>query len=121
MEEVIVIFLQVFFELGLQLFASGLVDGISFGKHNDGCAMFGIHMFLGGGLGWLSTLIFPNLLLPHIALQITNLVFAPIFAGAISTWIVCAMTKQESHKNAFWHGFLFALMFGLARFGFGNH
>jgi hypothetical protein len=118
MEEIAVVLIQIFFEFGLQIFASGLIDRAVIGRNEKGCLMFALHMGLGGGLGWLSTLIWSKLLLPNTALQVANLAFSPLMAGAISTWIVCSVRKTESHSTAFWHGFLFALMFGLARFGF---
>jgi hypothetical protein len=119
MEEIFVVALQLFFECFLQLFVSGLLDNISFGKAHNGCALFVVHMVFGGGLGWLSTLIVPVLFLTHPGARVAYLIIAPILAGAISTWIVCIWQKTDRSVAAFWHGFVFALLFGLARLAFG--
>lgn len=127
MEEILVIAFQLFFEFFIQIVGSGLLDG--FGrvttntKTEDGCVVFGLHIVLGGGLGWLSTLIAPKLFLPYFALRIANLILAPLLAGAISYWIATWAKSRGNETNPtkhFWHGFLFALMFGLARFAFAD-
>lgn len=126
MEEILAISFQLFFEFFVQILGGGLLDGIgrvtTNTKVENGCVVFGIHICVGGGLGWLSTLIAPKLFLPYVALRIANLVLAPLIAGAISYWFASwAKARGNDYKpwTHFWHGFLFALMFGLARFAFG--
>jgi hypothetical protein len=121
-EEVLVVVLQVFFELGIQLLgAPGIDFSISSSdKHERGCGWVVLHTFLGGLAGWVSTLIFPKLLLTHVALRIANLVIAPLVAGGLSYWAADWMRKKADTWTPFWHGFAFALVFGLARFAFGE-
>ncbi|MBX3399295.1 MAG: hypothetical protein KF873_11175 [Gemmataceae bacterium] len=123
MEEILVIFFQLFFEFFIQVVGSGLLDGIgraTTSKREDGCAILLLHIFFGGGLGWISTLIAPKLFLPLAALRIANLIVAPLVAGAVSYLIAKWMAKNGTSNGSghFVHGFLFALMFGLARFAF---
>ncbi len=125
MEEILVIFFQLFFEFFIQIIGSGLLDGIgraTTSKREDGCAILGLHIFFGGGLGWLSTLLAPKLFLPFAALRIANLIVAPLVAGAVS-YLLAKWTAKEGQtigSGHFVHGFLFALMFGLARFAFAD-
>ena len=85
------------------------------------CFIFGLHIFVGGGLGWISTLIVPQLFLPFLWMRLANFVVAPLVAGGISyafaTW---AKSRGNNHDPAghFLHGCLFALMFGVARYAF---
>lgn len=123
MEEVLVVALQLFFEFFVQLLGSGLLDTASRGTSakNDGCFYILLHTVVGGGLGFVSTLIVPHLVIPFLWLRLLNLVVAPLVAGSISygfaSW---AKSKGNAHDpdSHFLHGFLFALMFGLARFAF---
>ena len=129
MEEVLVVAIQIFFEFGLQIFSSPFVD-FGFGSRTDkggfgskadqGCVIVFLHMALGGGLGWLSTLLFPKLLLPIAALRIANLFVGPLIAGGIAYFAAQRFT-QQAPWTAFLHGSLFALMFGMARFATGTH
>jgi hypothetical protein len=126
MEEILVLVFQCFFEFFIQIVGSGILDGIgrtTTSKREDGCAILGLHIFFGGGLGWLSTLIAPKLVLPYVALRIANLIVAPLVAGAVSYLIASRVLKdgKASGTGHFVHGFLFALMFGLARFAFAAH
>lgn len=123
MEEILVIAFQLFFEFFIQIVGSGILDGRSRGTNgkNDGCFIFGLHIFVGGGLGWISTLIVPQLFLPFLWMRLANFVVAPLVAGGISyafaTW---AKSRGNNHDPAghFLHGCLFALMFGVARYAF---
>jgi hypothetical protein len=124
-EEILVIFFQLFFEFFIQIVGSGILDGIgraTTSKREDGCVVLGLHIAFGGGLGWLSTLIAPKLFLPFFALRVANLILAPLIAGTVS-YLIAGWASKDGHANArghFVHGFLFALMFGLARFAFGE-
>ena len=122
MEEILVIAFQLFFEFFIQIVGSGILDGIGRATTNtkteDGCVIFGLHIVLGGGLGWISTLIAPKLFLPFFGLRLANLILAPLIAGAISYGIAKWSKPGCNATGPFWHGCLFALMFGLARFAF---
>ena len=75
---------------------------------------------VGGGLGWVSTLIVPRLILPLPWMRILNLVTGPLVAGAGSSlFLAWVQPKTAESWGPFVHGFLFALMFGIARFAFG--
>ena len=76
MEELAAVVLQVFFELGFQLLGAPGIN-FSFGssdQHERSCGWIVLHTFLGGLCGWISTLIFPKLLLAHVGLRIANLI-----------------------------------------------
>ena len=125
MEEVVAVLFQVFFELAIQMLGS---PGISWATGNDkfdkGCGYFFLHAFAGGSLGWISTLIAPQLVLPFVWMRIANLIVAPLVSGAISygfaSWAKSRGSKWDP-KTHFIHGALFAFMFGAARFAFGTH
>lgn len=115
MEEILVVAIQIFFEFGIQFFSSPIID-FSFGDRvNKGCVVVVVHMLLGGGLGWLSTLLFPKFLLPIAALRIANLLLGPVLAGGISYFASKSFLKQEPWTG-FLHGYLFSLMFAMARY-----
>lgn len=122
MEEVLVVALQLFFEFFLQLLGSGFLDAASGrGGKNDGCFYIFLHTIVGGGLGFVSTLVVPHLVIPFLWLRLLNLVVAPLVAGSISYGFASWAKSKGNDSNAdshFLHGFLFALMFGLARFAF---
>jgi hypothetical protein len=121
-EEVVVVVLQVVFELGVQLLGAPGIDfsTSSSNKTERGCGWIVLHTFLGGLCGWVSTLIFPKLLLAHVGLRIANLMIAPLVAGGLSYWAADLVRKKPETWTPFWHGFAFALAFGLARFAFGQ-
>lgn len=125
MEEVVAVFFQVFFELLIQLLGS---SGISWASGDDkfdrGCGYFLLHSLAGGGLGWLSTVIAPHLVLPYAWLRISNLILAPLVSGSIS-YGFASLANSRGRKwdptSHFLHGALFAFFFGAARFAFGTH
>ncbi len=124
MEEILVIVFQLFFELLINVLGSGLLDLVSRGttaKTQEGCGVFVLHAGVGGGLGFLSTLLVPHLILPNLGLRLLNLVLGPIVAGGASYLIAREVLKKPDGRTAFLHAFLFALLFGLARFAFAVH
>jgi hypothetical protein len=126
-EELVAIILQIIFEIGLQVLGSLSLD-FSLGKSKtaqrieSGCAWIFVHGLFGGGLGWLSTKIAPQLLLPNPGLRFANLLVAPAIAGGVS-YLIAKVAKNRGYSwnplEHFWHGFTFALFFGSARFAFG--
>ncbi len=125
MEEVLVVVLQVFFEVVIQLLGWWPLD-VSTGSDrvDRGCGWLLLHAFVGGLLGFLSALIAPQLLLPFAWLRVANLVVAPLAAGGLA-YLFARWAKARGNafdpRTHFWHGFLFALMFGAARFAFATH
>ena len=122
MEEVLVVVFQIFFEVVLQ--SLGWLP-LEFSSRSDrggrGCGWLVLHAVVGGLAGFVSALVFPNLLLPFAALRVANLIVAPLVVGGLG--YLFARWRQARGRAAdgwahFWHGFLFALMFGLARFAF---
>ena len=125
MEEVIVVIFQVFFELTIQFFGSpGISWATGSDKFDKGCGYLFLHAVAGGGIGWISTLIAPQLVLPFFWLRLCNLVFTPLASGGISygfaTWAKARGSNWDPLTH-FYHGALFAFMFGAARFAFGTH
>ena len=121
MEEVLVVILQLFFELLINVLGSGLLDVASrstSAKSQEGCGIFLLHAAIGGGLGFASTLIAPHLFLPYPWMRLLNLAVGPVIAGGVSYLIAREVLKKPDGSGHFLHAFLFALMFGLARFAF---
>lgn len=124
MEEVLVIVFQVFFELIFNVLGSGLLDMASrstssSSRTEEGCGVFFLHAAVGGGLGFVSTLLVPHLILPFAWMRIANLIVGPFIAGGGSALMASLIRPKGSDAwGPFVHGFLFALMFGIARFAF---
>jgi hypothetical protein len=116
---------QIFFEVLLQFFGSVPINFSTRSERFDrGCGWFLLHAVIGGFLGFLSALIAPKLLLPYAALRIANLLVAPLVAGGIAySFARWAKSRGNAYdpESHFWHGVLFAFMFGAARFAFANH
>jgi hypothetical protein len=122
-EEVLVILFQVFFELVIQLLGSpGIWWATGYEKIDKGCTYIILHACAGGFLGWISTLLAPNLVIPFLWLRYANLLLAPLASGAISYgfafWAKSRGNNWDPHSH-FLHGALFAFMFGASRFAFG--
>jgi hypothetical protein len=93
MEELLILILQGFAEVLLQMLGSGLLDVLTWGIEGDdnrpsrGCTL-GILLFAAGcGLGWLSLWLAPHNLLPWGWLRIANLVIGPMLSAWLSWWI----------------------------------
>ncbi|MBM4126359.1 MAG: hypothetical protein FJ247_03285 [Nitrospira sp.] len=76
-----------------------------------------IYILLGGLLGWLSFLFYPQHLISHPYARIVNLVLTPIAVGlalgAIGSWRAKRGTELV-RLNKFAYGYAFALAFALA-------
>lgn len=119
MEEVIAVLIQLILEIAFQVFVSGGVDLATSRRDHSGCGWLAGHGLLGCVCGWLSTLLFPRLMLPFLWLRIVNMVATPFLAGGLTLLLDRQWNRGRDGANAFWHGFTFALLFGLARFAFG--
>lgn len=77
------------------------------------------YIFLGGLLGWVSYLIFPQHLISHPYARIANLAITPIAVGlalgALGAWRAKRGTELV-RLDKFAYGYAFALAFALARF-----
>jgi hypothetical protein len=121
-EEIIGVIIQLVLEVGFQALVSGgfdLAATTSRGRGSSGCGWLTFQALIGGLCGWLSTLLFPNLMLPFAWMRVANLILAPFAAGLLTLFIDRRFNRGKDGQNAFWHGFTFALLFGLARFAFG--
>lgn len=81
-----------------------------------------IYILLGGILGWISCLFFPQHLISHPYASIANLILTPIAVGlalgAIGAWRAKRGTELV-RLDKFAYGYAFALAFALARFLLG--
>jgi len=87
-EEIVVLLIQFVVEILLQAVVYLPFD-FSFYRdeksgERSGCGWMSVYVILGGGVGALSLLIAPRLLLDSIALRVGNLVLAPWAAGGLS-------------------------------------
>lgn len=122
MDELVGLMLQVGIELAIQLLGSSMLSYSGNSKLDRGCLVFGIHAFAGGFLGWLSTLVAPKLLLPHVELRLCYLIFAPVAAGVVSyfiaKWVRDLGNDWDPEAHAV-HGVAFAFAFGAVRWAGG--
>jgi hypothetical protein len=81
------------------------------------------YIFLGGLLGFISCLIFPQHLISNDFAQIVNLVITPIAVGAVLGFIGQLRAKRGMsliRLDKFSYGYAFALAFALARYALGT-
>jgi len=124
-EEIVVLLIQFVVEILLQAVVYLPFD-FSFYRdeksgERSGCGWMSVYLILGGGLGALSLLIAPRLLLDSIALRVGNLILAPLAAGGLS-WAVSEWRRGRGAvvcpRSHFWFGFWFALAFGGVRLAY---
>ena len=127
MEEVIVVILQIFFEVFFNAIVSLPFDWFFGWKELEGCQWGCAYPFLfvglGAGCGWVSLLILPKLLIPLMGLRLLNLVLAPTLAESMSAYIASVRTKKHD-KNLmaihFMNSFLFTLAFAGVRLAYAK-
>ena len=82
-----------------------------------------IYVLLGGLLGWVSYLFFPQHFISHPYIRIVNLIVTPIAVGlalgAIGSWRA-KRGIELVRLDKFAYGYTFALAFALARFSLGS-
>ena len=82
-----------------------------------------VYVLLGGFLGWVSYLFFPQHLISHPYVRAINLVLTPIAVGmalgAIGAWRAKRGTELV-RLDKFAYGYAFALAFAMARFVLGS-
>ena len=124
MEEIVPIAIQVVIELAIQIFGSPSLSWASGNNKVDrGCSYMFLHLFAGAAIGWVSIMVAPHYVLPYAWLRAANLIVTPLVSGTVSYWIAKSANKKGSKwdpQSHFAHGALFALMFGLVRFAFGE-
>lgn len=78
---------------------------------------------VGGGLGWLSILVFPHTLITHPWARITNLVVAPItsaFLSRVLARVNFTNSLTVDPRKRFWQAFWFTLGLTAVRFAFAT-
>ncbi|MGL4423830.1 MAG: hypothetical protein ACRCZF_24460 [Gemmataceae bacterium] len=124
MEEVLAVVVQILFEVLLQMLLYLPFEMFNgFSKKTDEWIGWGfIYFFVGGGLGWLSTFLWPHYILPTPLLRLTNLLAAPLIAGALSFLLADYRKKkfgaELSPTRHFYHGAIFSFVFGLVRYAY---
>ena len=79
------------------------------------------YILLGGVLAGVSLVFFPHKFAVPVWLQIVNIVVSPVVVGLAMMWVGrwrAQRGQQAILLHRFWFGFVFALVFGLVRFGF---
>src|SRR2546423_9362937 len=111
MEEIIVLLVQVVVEILLQAVVYLPFD-LSFYRdeksgERSGCGWMVLYLVLGGGVGALSLLFAPRLVLDSIGLRVGNLLLAPLAASGLS-WAVSEWRRGRgavvSPRSHFWFG-----------------
>lgn len=125
MEEILVIILQITFELALELLVYAGLDftAWSFTREEEhgsaGCGAMFVFFLIGAGLGALLNQFHPQPILAYGWLRIINLVAAPLLAGGIA-WLFADWRRRRGAKILpslhFFFAFWFVLGFDLVRF-----
>ncbi|RDZ29139.1 hypothetical protein [Lysobacter silvisoli] len=78
-----------------------------------------IYVLLGGGLGWLSLMLFPQQLISHPMAQMANLAITPVAVGLVLSVIGSWRSRRGGdlvRLDKFSYGYVFALAFALVRY-----
>jgi hypothetical protein len=126
MEQLLVLIIEVFFEILLNVLGNGLFDwptqGRARSRQGESIVLPCICWFLFAAfLGWLSLFVAPHALIALPALRMANLVLAPVVTALISWWI--ADWRSHWHGNItpryyLWKSFWFTLGMVLVRFAY---
>jgi hypothetical protein len=79
------------------------------------------YLLLGGALGGISLVFFPQKFAVPMWLQIANIAISPVVVGVAMVWVGQRRSlrgQQAILLHKFWFGFAFALVFALVRFRF---
>lgn len=129
MEEIVVIILQVFFEIFFNAIVSLPFEWLFSTRYADneqnikGCLFPILFIAVGAGCGWVSLLILPKLLIAIPALRLVNLIFAPLMAGGMSIYLASWRQKEGKLRHAplhFLNAFLFTLAFVGVRWAYSR-
>ena len=122
MEELLVLLVQFFFEMLLNVLANLPFDALfRHPKTPDAqhAALKSIAwILLGALLGWLSTWIFPHTLISLPALRLLNVVISPVVAALLSQAVAARRSRANpniSPRHHFWYAFWFTLALVLVR------
>lgn len=124
MEYFLIAILQFLGELIINVFAYVPFEGTSWFKMKPERERI-IHassfmLVLGGGLGWLSTLVWDHTFIEYPVLRIVNLILSPIIAAFIALFIAEWLSRKDptrlTPRNHFWWSFWFTVGFAATRF-----
>lgn len=119
---------ELLFEFVIQFVLEVLVEMGAHGLRRDRSPIHpaistAIYVVLGGILGWVSYLFFPQHLISHPYASLANLILTPIAVGlslgAIGAWRAKRGTELV-RLDKFAYGYAFALAFSLVRFVLGS-
>ncbi len=126
MEQLLVLIVEVFFEILLNVLGNGLFDwptqGRARSRQGESIVLPCFLWFLFASfLGWLSLFVLPHALITVSALRMANLLVAPAVSAAIAWWI--ADWRSYWHSNItpryyLWKSFWFTLGMVLVRFAY---
>ncbi len=130
MEEVIVVILQVFFEIFFNAIISLPFEWLftSFqskeGQQNvKGCIYPFLFIIVGAVCGWLSLMLLPKLLIAIPALRLVNLIFAPFMAGGMAVYLATKRSQGEKKIGStlhFFNSFFFTFAFVAVRWAYSR-
>lgn len=125
MEEVLIILLQILFEVGLEMLCWVSADFTAWSIERNkkpgsfGCGTMFVMFLIGAACGGIMNWIYERPLLPYDWLRIVNLVVGPLLAGGAG-WLIAEWRRRRgttiSPSLHFWIGFCFVLGFDLIRF-----
>lgn len=130
MEEVVVLILQVFFEVLFNAIISLPFEWLFSTRYSEydlqnvkGCLFPILFVVVGAGCGWVSLLILPKLLIAFPELRLLNLIFAPLMAGGMAIYLASWRQKGETQHHAalhFFNAFFFTLAFVGVRWAYSR-
>ena len=131
MEEILVLVLQLFFEVVLQLLVYGGFDIAILATEGTekpgrvGCLMMLVFGLIGAGIAGLANLVHPGAFLPEPWMRVANLIVGPPLAGGVS-WLFADWRRRRFEAKLvpslhFWFAFWFVLGFDLVRFIYAQH
>lgn len=131
MEEILILVLQMLFEVVLQFLAYGGLDIMAWtftGKEDRsggvGCTMMFVFGAIGAAIAGLVTWWHPEAFLSYPWQRMTNLIVGPLLAGGAS-WLFADARRRHGAKSLpmlhFWFAFCFVLGYDVVRFIFAHH
>jgi hypothetical protein len=130
MEEVVVVILQVFFEIFFNAIISLPFEWLFSSRYSElenqnvkGCLYPILFISVGAGCGWVSLLILPKLLIAIPALRLVNLIFAPLMSGAMAIYLASWRqneSKQDHVAIHFFNAFFFTMAFVGVRWAYSR-
>ena len=123
MEELLVVVLQFIVEVGFEVLANLPLEWVPERPASGRTKVVLAWLFVGGCVGWLSTLVLRQTMIHVPALRLLNLLIAPLVSGLVaSAWGDLrerrGRRRRASHDHHFWRSFAFTLGLVLMRFAY---